>query len=161
MPAEKRCPRCGLVKPASAFGPAKGSLQTYCRPCIRIVWREWYYRQPNRKRYLEKVAVRRRRLTARNRQMLREIKERPCFDCGGSFPYYVMDFDHLEDKVREVSRMTTYGPQQVLAEMAKCDLVCANCHRIRTYQRLRSHGTASMRRNSAVAGDQARLPGLE
>ena len=93
--------------------------------------------------------------------MLRELKGRPCTDCGGSFPYYVMDFDHLGDKVALISRMTTYGPEQVLAEVAKCDLVCANCHRIRTFGRLRAHGTASMRRQRGTGLAQARLPGLE
>lgn len=164
MAAEKRCPRCGLTKPAAAFGVANratGSLQTYCRPCTRIVWRQWYYRQPNRQRYLAQVAERRRRLTARNRQMLQELKQRPCTDCGGSFPYYVMDFDHLGDKVGEVSRMTTYGSQRVLSEIAKCDLVCANCHRIRTFGRLKRRGTASMRRRGDGAAAQDRLPGVE
>ena len=159
-PLEKRCPRCGLTKPAHAFGRARAALQTYCRPCTRVVWREWYHRQPNRQRYLAQVAERRRRLTARNRRMLQELKSRPCVDCGRSFPYYVMDFDHLEDKVDLVSRMVSCGPERILAEVAKCDLVCANCHRIRTFGRLAARGSTSMRRSDAGLSAQARLPGL-
>jgi len=61
----------------------------------------------------------------------------PCLDCKQSFPYYVMDFDHRdpEQKVAAVSTLVkTCGPwNRVEAEIAKCDLVCACCHRLRTY----------------------------
>jgi hypothetical protein len=70
-------------------------------------------------------------------QRIRDIKEQtPCADCGELFPYYVMDFDHLRDKKRAVSNMRSYSEVKILEEIAKCDLVCANCHRERTYQRL-------------------------
>jgi len=65
------------------------------------------------------------------------IKEsKPCMDCGGWFPFYVMQFDHVRgDKMRSVSSMNTYSVQSVMDEIEKCDLVCANCHAIRTYLR--------------------------
>lgn len=60
----------------------------------------------------------------------------PCMDCSRIYPYYVMDFDHRAEKQWEISDMTrtkglTY--EDVQAELAKCDLVCANCHRERTF----------------------------
>lgn len=46
-----------------------------------------------------------------------------------------MDFDHLLDKFKNVSRMTAYKWDRIEAEIAKCELVCANCHRVRTFAR--------------------------
>ncbi len=66
------------------------------------------------------------------------LKQKPCMDCGVQYPYYVMDFDHREKstKVDSISRMMpvrSFSKKKILAEMEKCDLVCANCHRKRTY----------------------------
>ena len=62
-----------------------------------------------------------------------------CRDCGFSGKEYpeVLDFDHLRDKKFEISMFHLYtnGIHKVKAEMEKCDLVCANCHRIRTAKR--------------------------
>lgn len=60
-----------------------------------------------------------------------------CADCGGSFPPECMDFDHLGDKVDGVATMVsrTKPWEEIEAEIAKCELVCANCHRIRTKRR--------------------------
>lgn len=62
------------------------------------------------------------------------MKSGPCMDCGGSFPYECMDWDHRpgEQKIGIVSQMTTAA---AAAEIEKCDLVCANCHRTRTRTR--------------------------
>lgn len=64
----------------------------------------------------------------------------PCSDCGLSFPPECMDFDHRDgvSKTTEVSRMrvATAPWSRIQEEMAKCDLVCACCHRIRTKKRM-------------------------
>jgi hypothetical protein len=48
-----------------------------------------------------------------------------------------MDFDHLglEEKLNEVSKLTSWGIEKVKQEINKCEVVCANCHRERTHQR--------------------------
>ncbi len=48
-----------------------------------------------------------------------------------------MEFDHLGDKIMDIARMTNSGcsVERLLAEVAKCELVCANCHRVRTWNR--------------------------
>src|SRR5690349_17441193 len=74
----------------------------------------------------------------RNFAYTRDIKENtPCADCGVQYPYYVMDFDHLGDKVADVSKMCNnlVSLETLQAEIDKCELVCANCHRIRTFNR--------------------------
>lgn len=46
-----------------------------------------------------------------------------------------MDFDHQRDKLKAVSQMAQngYGEERILKEIAKCEIVCAVCHRIRTF----------------------------
>lgn len=61
-----------------------------------------------------------------------------CADCRNHFPHYVLEFDHKPEfqKIDVVYRvLRTYGPEAAWNEVAKCDVVCANCHKIRTYQR--------------------------
>lgn len=82
-------------------------------------------------------------LRARNRTRLAQVKSRPCMDCGGSFPSECMDFDHVRGK--KAGNLSTMAGQAISserleAEIAKCDVVCANCHRVRTAARRPSHG---------------------
>lgn len=65
-----------------------------------------------------------------------DLKSKPCLDCGGTFPPVCMDFDHRDpaDKSGPVASFLN-DPVALRAEIAKCDLVCANCHRIRTAKR--------------------------
>ena len=60
----------------------------------------------------------------------------PCCDCGRMFPAECMDFDHRDwdSKTNNVGTMVSHGhnKEKIWAEIAKCDLVCSNCHRIRT-----------------------------
>lgn len=71
------------------------------------------------------------------RQILYKIKEEnPCADCGINYPYYVMDFDHVSGvKLGEVNRLVYKAQATLMAEVAKCEVVCSNCHRIRTFTR--------------------------
>jgi hypothetical protein len=66
--------------------------------------------------------------------------ERGCTDCGLSMPDHpeVFDFDHIDPatKVAGIAALYTKGSfEQFVAEIAKCEVVCANCHRIRTRSR--------------------------
>lgn len=70
--------------------------------------------------------------------MLGSIKEKSgCVDCEQSYPWYVLDFDHVRGKkVANIGQMLDYfSVEDILKEVAKCDVVCSNCHRERTYQR--------------------------
>lgn len=70
------------------------------------------------------------------RDYVREKKKSPCVDCGVSYPYYVMQFDHLKDKEYHISTLVNINNMKKLeAELAKCEVVCANCHAERTYRR--------------------------
>ena len=67
-----------------------------------------------------------------------KLKEAPCTDCGKTFPPECMDFDHVKErgpKLFNIAARVACSPKVIAAEIAKCDLVCSNCHRIRTRQR--------------------------
>ena len=70
------------------------------------------------------------------RELYLALKSRPCADCGRSFDPVCMDFDHRPGttKVAVVSRLLN-DEQKLLAEIEKCDLICACCHRLRTKSR--------------------------
>lgn len=73
----------------------------------------------------------------RMREWLKSLKDKPCADCGGVFPPECMDFDHRDRKTKRMSVGLMISQRSskdaILEEVAKCDLVCANCHRIRTF----------------------------
>ena len=134
----KRCLRCGEVKPLDAFPPrvnrGKQTVRPYCRTCYTVYWREYYSK--DKKGHQQRA----KRRTATVRALVRAAKDRPCADCGQCFPFYVMQFDHREGEERLfcIGRMSNYrtvSKARLVAEIAKCDVVCANCHSERTYQR--------------------------
>ncbi len=74
---------------------------------------------------------------------------RPCVDCGEPDPI-VLEFDHVRGEKRaDVDSLITVGCSRalLLAEIAKCDVRCANCHRRRTAaaRGYRRHRLASLR----------------
>ena len=72
----------------------------------------------------------------RRRTITDEAKAVPCVDCGGTFPPECMDFDHVRgEKLFGLAQGSGKAIESVLAEIAKCDVICANCHRTRTRQR--------------------------
>ena len=77
-------------------------------------------------------------MTSRSKvaSILREAKDVPCTDCGIRYPYYIMDFDHLYDKRFNIgSDGVKFSREDLYIEIAKCEVVCSNCHRTRTWQR--------------------------
>lgn len=88
----------------------------------------------NKESYIQRA----KQQTQEMRAHVDEVKSTPCTDCGESYPPWVMDLDHRdpEDKVADVSKLTSSGNwAKLLAEIEKCDVVCANCHRQRTHDR--------------------------
>lgn len=72
-------------------------------------------------------------------EYVNSIKEQNhCTDCGKHYHYCQMQFDHIgDDKVDAVSRLIRSGSLvSIKLEIAKCELVCANCHALRTYGRI-------------------------
>ena len=71
-----------------------------------------------------------------NAAFLAALKDHPCTDCHGVFHHAAMDFDHVRgEKLFCIAANKGGTRASLLAEVAKCDVVCANCHRVRTWQR--------------------------
>ena len=64
------------------------------------------------------------------------MKDRPCADCGIQYPSWVMQFDHVRgEKKFDIAQASSASEKRLLEEIAKCEVVCANCHAERTYDR--------------------------
>lgn len=136
----KRCPRCATVKPREAFGRSRNradGLQPYCRVCRATLDHDKYEREVGR-------SVPRGSRTSygfSRGEWLRGLKAgRPCTDCGRVFEPQVMQWDHLPgfQKIGDISGGSWAAgrtPEEILQEIAKCEIVCTNCHTLRTFRR--------------------------
>ena len=131
---QKHCSKCKALKPIEEFNfryKARGIRHGYCKDCGKILTQSHYRR--SKSQYLKRNAL----SFAYRRQIVIQAKQKPCADCGIEYPYYVMDFDHREGENKKLSLYKIGGATEkvILAEIAKCDVVCSNCHRERTHQR--------------------------
>jgi hypothetical protein len=97
----------------------------------RLSKRKFY--EKNKEAYIEKAFAKKVEL----REYVRQKKDNPCYDCKKKYPYYVMQFDHVRgEKFKELSKLISHGSKKRIdEEIAKCELVCANCHAVRTWER--------------------------
>ncbi len=104
--------------------------------------REYRNRAKNKlspEEYKLKTKQWRERLNGPKRQYLREQKDVPCTDCGVKYPHFVMEFDHVRGyKLFQLSKYASWNLSQIKEEMSKCEVVCANCHAARTWNRLKT-----------------------
>lgn len=89
-------------------------------------------------RYNRQRESRKRLLEARYR-FINQLKSLPCTDCNIAYHPFLMDFDHVRGKkYRNISKMIDHNSwKKVLKEIRKCEIVCSNCHRKRTLDRMR------------------------
>lgn len=90
---------------------------------------EQYRERSKQRRYESSRSIR-----LANRGWFDEQKKKPCLDCGVSYPPIVMEFHHRDKSQKEITpsqALARRSRQGVLDEIAKCDLLCANCHRLR------------------------------
>lgn len=133
MTARRSCVHCGAE---FATAPLR-KRRTVCRDCQAAYQRRWYVE--NRERCLVRARRNAKRSRAEAKALVQALKAAPCADCGGRFPAEVMDFDHVRgQKIAPVSLLKNGSVERILREVAKCDLVCANCHRVRTAKRMES-----------------------
>ncbi len=149
----KICCTCRRTLPLTEFNKrraAKDGLQSRCRDCSR----QWYER--NRVAHMANVA----RRNARHRQRMQQrlaayLSEHPCVDCGET-DLRCLEFDHRDraTKTANIARLlqNSWSWAAILAEIEKCDVRCANCHRRRTSRqfstwrhRLHQEETADLR----------------
>lgn len=115
LSSPRACGKCKKRKPAKAFyrrGPNDPRLHHYCRDCFNAYCRA--------------------RWKARKAQYVEEMGGY-CKDCRGVFPLVVYDFHHRNMAKKEYSwaKLRLRPDADIRRELKKCDLLCANCHRIR------------------------------
>jgi hypothetical protein len=136
------CKICNQEKPIEKFKrKSTGKIDSYvCHPCRsiprssidpekvkRMKLRDKEYRDSGRS--AKSIAD----FTKKRMNFINSFKDVPCVDCGQKFPPECMDFDHVSaDKLENVSRMRRFSKERLVNEIKKCEVVCANCHRIRT-----------------------------
>ncbi|TXS08238.1 hypothetical protein EAO71_37190 [Streptomyces sp. ms191] len=125
----KTCKDCGLELPFAQFYKnvnVRGGYLNWCKRC-------------NGLRYGQGRSER----AKRDRLYFQAIKlERGCSDCGYRENAVALDFDHLPgvEKKYRIACMAGMRRELIDAEIEKCEVVCANCHRIRTASRLQYVG---------------------
>lgn len=144
-----RCSKCDNPAIVKKNGKSSG----FCIDCKKEYGRRHY--EENKASYVTRAKSRNREVKVLNRSIITEAKSRPCADCGNRFPTYVMDFDHIRGKKKGNigSCGGGWATSTLRKEIEKCDVVCANCHRERTYQRhirRSSNGRASASKTEDV-----------
>ena len=128
----KECPSCKTIKPKNCFAKnvgRKDGLQSSCRECRKVYFKTHY--EENKKYYIDKAYDRKLRI---QKEFIEWLADKSCMDCGNS-DIRVLEFDHRGEKEYNVSHLVNTGRDKAAyEEIKKCDIVCANCHRIRTAQ---------------------------
>lgn len=146
----KTCPRCRQELPLAEFNfknRARGRRQVYCRACSRAYIRDHYTR--NRQYYIDKAFARKgRELPRLHERVLEYFRTHPCVECGETDPT-VLEFDHVDprEKTANVAELIKRrrGWRTILAEIEKCVVRCANCHRRRTAQQFSWYKLSTLR----------------
>ena len=131
----KICVTCKELKTFDSFAKmtkSKDGLQARCRSCAKEAY------NADRAKQIARVSARNLAHRAELKKYVWELKSNPCTDCGNSYHPVVMDFDHVRgDKSKDISLMvrSAVSLQKLKEEISKCELVCSNCHRIRTFTR--------------------------
>lgn len=132
-----KCSFCGKIKEEHEFALKSGSARGYnskCKECHRSYVKEHY--KNNKPKYLVRAKKHREKQKTKLKAIVKDyLLNHPCIDCGESrLP--CLDFDHVSgEKIRDISKMVHYGwaIQTLTEEMKKCEVRCANCHRMRHY----------------------------
>lgn len=134
----KTCTQCRKVKPDSEFRlrkQGKHGLDSVCKACIRTYERDRRHTPSGKAGFVAIMAKTR----AKKKQWIDSLKlGKVCADCGHAFHPCAMDWDHVRGvKCGNIAKAHLLGwsNERILAEIDKCELVCSNCHRVRTLER--------------------------
>jgi hypothetical protein len=136
----KTCKRCNTEKPLEEFATRlrnKDSRQPYCKECKRSIDKKFYEGSDVRKQTMRENT---RRAKERNRRYVwKYLESHPCVECGEGDPR-VLDFDHLDRSTKRDTmaslKRSSRSIKTLDEEIAKCRVLCANCHRKHTYDQL-------------------------
>lgn len=137
----KVCTVCATAKPESDFfyrNRKTEKLHSQCKDCYvinrRKKWREHYHKYGSN--YRERAVERSRKIKNDLRtHMLTYLNDKACVRCGVN-DIRVLEFDHIDPKTKAFSIAraiaSTFSWERILAEISKCQILCANCHKIKT-----------------------------
>jgi 5-methylcytosine-specific restriction endonuclease McrA len=137
----KTCSKCFILKSENEFfyqDKHANKLHAQCKTCYaeqrRNTWKEHYYRYGSN--YRERALTRNRKLKVIRRiQLLEYLSDKSCVICGITDPR-VLEFDHIDPKKKSFSiaqgLSSTLNWGTILNEISKCQILCANCHKIKT-----------------------------
>lgn len=130
----KKCIHGHIMTEQNTYTNPQG--RTYCKTCQKIAHLKWRRKPFNSSKFKKYRSDSSKRNGLKKKDLVRGLKNNPCSDCGVKYHYSVMDFDHLRDKKFNIGRDGKgHSFEDLITEISKCDLVCANCHRIRTFKR--------------------------
>lgn len=159
----KICTICKAEKEESEYNKNKSrkdGLNTLCKDCSQ---------KRSRRYYEEKGEEHKKNVIRRNKKHRKALQEfildylssNPCKDCGNS-DLRVLEFDHLPEfeKKRDISRMiaASVSISTLQSEIIKCEVVCCNCHKIRTYSRRKSYRNGKCRKEKEEIAGKNFLP---
>lgn len=130
-----KCTLCSEIKPLEEFNKNKSTSSGYntvCRVCSNVRSKQYYHE--NKEHHKKVINERNKLIISENRKRLfNYYSNNPCVDCGETNPV-VLESDHKDgvDKKYDISAMISHSWVKIEEELAKCDVRCANCHRIRT-----------------------------
>ena len=124
----RHCGRCKRDLPLTSFNRHPKGRQWWCRKCFRI-----YFKSRGQLHREQSYEARRRRREAAREFIYEHLRSHPCSDCEEKDPL-LLEFDHVGAKRAHVSVLTADGfsIDHIKTEIARCEVVCVNCHRIRT-----------------------------
>lgn len=161
----KTCTKCQKKKPLGEFSKNKtrpDGFQVYCKACVVEINKSYYKNTPAKNEARKGYLTNRKALVE---QITLPLKEKGCYDCG-EYVKDAMEFDHVRGvKTFNISELhqqkmdTSTMLNSLKEELEKCDICCANCHRIRTLER---YGTSQRKEflknpNSPLINLKARL----
>jgi hypothetical protein len=144
------CSRCSRARPESVFNRHPSGRQWWCRDCFK----RYYAEQATRHR-ARNNALKTARVQQAHAFVLGHLRAHACSDCGEGDPV-VLEFDHIGTKGADISTLIRRGVQlsRIEAEIARCEVVCVNCHRRRTARRGRWRRADASRTWRSVAHER-------
>jgi len=131
----KTCATCKVEKPETEFNwrwKSLGIRHVTCRECHKYYRKNWY--ENHKEEHLENVYGRKRKVIQEAREFVWNfLATHPCVECGETDPV-VLEFDHIHGKDKDIATMAGqgYSIKAITKEIAKCQVLCANCHRRKT-----------------------------
>lgn len=130
----KKCKSCNKELPLNFFSKRSSSkdlLEAKCKTCKSLAAKKYYTENNVSKKVLARNEKKKQLIID---LLLETLKTNQCIDCGIN-DIRVLEFDHVRGEKRFNLMDSTnrkYGLNTIKEEIAKCEIRCRNCHKIKT-----------------------------